>query len=63
MIPFFIANGFAFLLVLLAIAITTLMLVTWGSIGSAVMAFGLIELAAALLYKRFLNRDQSDIYE
>ena len=51
------------LLTLLAVVMVVIMIAYWGSIGSAVMAFGLIELAAALLYKRFLNRDRSDIYE
>ena len=51
------------LLILLAVIMVVIMVAYWGSIGSAVMAFGLIELAAALLYKRFLNRDRSDIYE
>ena len=51
------------LLILLAAVMVIGMVAFWGSIGSAVMAFGLIELAAALLYKRFLNRDRSDIYE
>ncbi|MBR5294338.1 MAG: hypothetical protein IKU31_06130 [Oscillospiraceae bacterium] len=51
------------LLILLAVVMVVIMVACWGSIGSAVMAFGLIELAAALLYKRFLNRDRSDIYE
>lgn len=48
-----------FLLVLLAIAITTLMLVTWGSIGSALCAFLLIIMVAALLYRKLvLERDE-----
>ena len=48
-----------FLLVLLAIAITTLMLVTWGSIGSALCAFLLIIMVAAVLYRKFvLDRDE-----
>jgi hypothetical protein len=51
------------LLILLAVVMVVIMVAYWGSIGSAVIAFGLIELAAALLYKRFLNRDRSDIYE
>ena len=51
------------LLILLAVIMVVIMVAYWGSIGSAVMAFGLIELAATLLYKRFLNRDRSDIYE
>ena len=48
-----------FLLVLLAIAITTLMLVTWGSIGSALCAFLLIIMVAAVCYRKFvLDRDE-----
>ena len=39
------------------------MVATWGSIGSAVMAFGLISMGCALLYQRFLNRDDPDLYE
>ena len=50
-----------FLLVLLAIGITTLMLVTWGSVGSALCAFLLILMVAALLYRKLvLERDQDD---
>ena len=50
-----------FLLVLLAIGLTTLMLVFWGSIGSAMCAFCLILMVAALLYRRFvLERDPDD---
>ena len=51
------------LLILLAVVMVVIMVAYWGSIGSAVMAFGLIEMAAALLYNRFLNRDRSDVYE
>ena len=48
-----------FLLVVLAIAITTLMLVTWGSIGSALCAFLLVIMVAAVLYRKFvLDRDE-----
>ena len=50
-----------FLLVLLAIGITTLMLVTWGSIGSALCAFLLIIMVAAVLYRKLvLERDEDD---
>jgi len=50
-----------FLLVLVAIGLTTLMLVSWGSIGSAMCAFCLILLVASLLYRRFvLERDPDD---
>ena len=50
-----------FLLVLLAIGLTTLMLVSWGSIGSALCAFCLIIMVSALLFRRFvLDRDPDD---
>ena len=50
-----------FLLVLLAVGITTLMLVTWGSIGSILCAFLLIIMVAAVLYRKFvLERDEDD---
>ena len=53
-------KGQIFLLVLLAIGITTLMLVTWGSVGSAVCILCLISMGSALLVKKFLiNRDES----
>ena len=52
-------KGQIFLLVVLAIAITTLMLVTWGSIGSALCAFLLIIMVAAVLYRKLvLDRDE-----
>jgi hypothetical protein len=56
-----VGKGQIFLLVLLAIGITTLMLVTWGSVGSALCAFLLILMVAALLYRKLvLERDQDD---
>ena len=49
------------LLVILALVLLTLMVLTWGSIGSAVMGLCLITLAASLLFQKFLtNRDESD---
>ena len=52
-------KGQIFLLVLLAIGITSLMLVTWGSVGSALCAFLLILMAAAVLYRKYvLDRDE-----
>ena len=49
------------LLVILAAVLVTAMVLTWGSLGSAVMAFCLISMAAALLFQKFLtNRDESD---
>ena len=48
-------------LVVLALALTILAIVTWGSVGSAVCVYCLIVMIAALLFKRFLvNRDGSD---
>ena len=51
------------LLGLLAAAMVWIMAATWGSVGSAVMAFGLISMGSALLYRRFLDRDDPDVYE
>lgn len=51
------------LLGLLAAVMVWIMVAAWGSIGSAVMAFGLISMGSALLYQRFLNREDPDIYE
>ena len=39
------------------------MLRTWGSLGSAVMAFALISMGSALLYQRFLNREDPDQWD
>jgi len=48
-----------FLLVLLAMGLTALMLVTWGSVGSALCAFLLIIMVAAVLYRKLvLDRDE-----
>ena len=49
------------LLVVLALVLLTLMVLTWGSLGSAVMGLCLITLAASLLFQKFLtNRDAGD---
>ena len=55
-------SGFQkFLLALVAVGLTTLMLVFWGSIGSAMCAFCLIIMVAALLFRKFvLERDPDD---
>ena len=57
-------------LVALALVMLTVMIATWGSIGSAAMAMGLITMAmglitmgAALLYLRFLNREDPDQWD
>ena len=52
-----------FALVLLAAVMVIVMIATWGSIGSAVMAMGLITMGAALLYQRFLNREDPDQWD
>ena len=48
--------------IVLAIVLAVILL-TWGSIGSAAMAMGLISLGAALLYRRFLNREDPDQWD
>lgn len=55
-------SGFQkFLLVLVAIGLTTLTLVFWGSVGSAMCVFCLIMMVAALLFRKFvLERDPDD---
>ena len=52
-----------FLLLALAGTMTAVMIATWGSIGSAVMAMGLISMGSALLYQRFLNRADRDQWD
>ena len=49
--------GRSLALAALAAAMVLVMVRTWGSVGSAVMAFGLLSMGSALLYQRFLNRD------
>ena len=47
------------LLALLALGLLVLMLTTWGSLGSALCAFLLILMVAAVLYRKFvLDRDE-----
>ena len=54
-------KGQIFLLTLVAIAVTTLMLVTWGSVGSVLCAFLLILMGVAILYRKLvLERDDDD---
>ena len=50
-------------LVALAAFMVIVMIATWGSIGSAAMAMGLITMGAALLYRRFLNREDPDQWD
>lgn len=39
------------------------MVLTWGSVGSAVMAYGLIMMLSALLYQRFITRREESDYQ
>ena len=48
---------------LLAAGMLAVMVLTWGSIGSAVMAFALISMGSALLYRRFLDREDPDQWD
>ena len=53
----------AALAILAAVLLVTAIL-TWGSLGSAVCVYGLIMMAAALLYQHFLNhRNEDDFTE
>ena len=52
-----------FLLVLLAIGITTLMLVTWGSVGSVLCAFLLVIMVAAVLYRKLVLERDNDMFD
>ena len=47
------------LIVVMAVLLTTAFL-TWGSIGSAVCVYGLIMMAASLIYQRFLTNREDD---
>ena len=52
------------LILTLALVMITVMIITWGSMGSALMAFLLIMMGAAVLYQRFLtNRDEDQFQE
>lgn len=54
-------NWRTYLLILVAVALTVLIVCTWGSLGSAVCLYCLITMVSALLIKRFLiNRDADD---
>ena len=52
------------LLIALALFLVTVMILTWGSLGSAVMALCLILMVSSLLFQKFLtNRDADDFHE
>ena len=48
-------------LMVTAMALTAVL--TWGSLGSAVMVMGLILTASVLLWRKFLLKDEDDYYE
>ena len=51
------------LLGLLILCLVAVMVLTWGSIGSAVMALALISMGSILLYRRFLDREDPDQWD
>ena len=52
------------LLIAFALFLVTVMILTWGSLGSAVMALCLILMVSSLLFQKFLtNRDADDFQE
>jgi hypothetical protein len=52
-----------FLLVLLAIGLTALMLIFWGSVGSAMCAFLLIIMVAAIAYRKLVLERDEDTFD
>ena len=51
------------ILIAMAAAMVTVMIRTWGSLGSALMCFLLIMMAAALLYQKFLTNREDDRFQ
>ena len=57
-------KGQIILLILVAVIMLTVMILTWGSVGSVVMGMGLVSMGALLLYRRFLlDRDDEYFFE
>ena len=57
-------KGRTILLILVAVILLTVMIFTWGSVGSIVMGMGLFLMGASLLYRRFLiDRDEDYFLE
>ena len=52
-----------FLLVLLAIVLVALTLAFWGSVGSALCAFLLILMVAAILYRKIVLERDEDMFD
>jgi len=58
------SKGRTILLILVAVILLTVMILTWGSVGSIVMGMGLVLMGASLLYRRFLiDRDEDYFLE
>ena len=55
-------KGQIFLLALVGIALLTLSIATWGSIGSVMCVFCLIIMIAALLYRKFILDRDDDMF-
>ena len=51
------------LLIGLVVLMLAVMVLTWGSVGSAVMAYGMIMMLSALLYQRFITRREESDYQ
>ena len=51
------------LLVLLVIGLTALMLIFWGSVGSALCAFCLIIMVAAGIYRKLVLDREEDMFD
>ena len=51
------------LLIPLALVLITVMLTTWGSIGSVIMLFCLLLMGAAMLYQHFLTNQEEDDWQ
>ena len=56
-------NSKTILLGIFLAAVLAVIVLTWGSIGSAVMALALISMGSALLYRRFLDREDPDQWD
>ena len=56
-------KGQIFLLLLLALGITVLMLATWGSVGSAMCAFLLVIMVAAVFYRKLVMERDEDTFD
>ena len=56
-------NWRTYLLILLALGLIAVSIATWGSLGSAVLTFGLIMGTAGLLYQRFLTNRDDDWFQ